>query len=43
MKLRPDPAWEERDSELLRKKNRSRAWWRRPLIPTLRRQRQADF
>jgi hypothetical protein len=32
--------WED---NLLSYLKQSRAWWRTPLIPALRRQRQADF
>jgi hypothetical protein len=40
-------AWEanlcEFKASLYQKKKKSQAWWHKPLIPALRRQRQADF
>jgi hypothetical protein len=37
-------AREKQESKRASKRvRRSRAWWRTPLIPALRRQRQADF
>jgi hypothetical protein len=39
----PQRVYEAKQFDFLKKTTTARLWWRKPLIPALGRQRQADF